>query len=630
MEHDQLSGFSEPQARKMGLRVERLYKCTKCTLVTCTGEANHSFGCLYPPFAVFIFAQCTAFRDKMLEATMENPEELRNADRLDELNELDYTDDEFLGDSESFLLQDSNEGESDVMEVGDSYLICLAISTGGLQVIWTAIMSQGSPYLISLSVPSYLISLVWLAGPVSGTIVQPYIGILSDRSEHSMGRRRPFIIIGTITTIICILALPWTSDLITYLFTSLGGSPFGRGAMVCKGFMAAAWIWALNVAIQPVQGGLRAVIVDCVPPKHQVKACAYASCAAGIGSILGYTAGYISLPEYLPWLGDTQLKGVCLIASVALGSTVAITCFVAKEKRFVDISLKKQSFAGTFRQVFKSMKTCPREIRQICVVQFFAWIGWFPFLFYITSYLGGLYEIEYISISKKTHPTLTFPTTSPLRPSPRSIRHATFIMILFALVAFISNLTLPLFISPSSTNAKHRNQAFTSRLHIKSLTLSRTWTISHLLTTLLTLSTLLTPGFTSTSILIIFLGISWATTSWIPLALISTQISRFQSHSNDLSPSASHSPLPISQPASPPHQRNRNRNRNKEQRLQAGTIMGLYNIAIALPQIIAAIQGSLVFWVLEEVGVVGTEAMGWVIRLGCLGSICAAWLAHSL
>ncbi|KAB8291707.1 hypothetical protein EYC80_006505 [Monilinia laxa] len=536
-----------------------------------------------------------------MSATSIKDLELRDADRLDE---LDYIDEEFLGDSESSLLQESKEREKDAIGVGTSYLICLAISTGGLQVIWTAIMSQGSPYLISLSVPSYLISLVWLAGPLSGAIVQPYIGILSDRCEHSMGRRRPFIIMGSVATIICILALPWTTDLITYLFTSFGGSPFGRGAMICKGFMAAAWIWALNVAIQPVQGGLRAIIVDCVPPKQQIKACAYASSAAGIGSILGYTAGYISLPKYLPWLGDTQLKGLCLIASVALGSTVAITCFVAKEKRFLgmDLNLGKQSFMETFSQVFKNMKTCPREVRQICVVQFFAWIGWFPFLFYITSYLGGLYEKEYTSISKKDTQTLTFPTTSPLPPSPHSIRHATFIMIIFALVALISNLTLPIFISPSSSNSKHQKPTFISRLHIKSLTLSRTWTISHLLTTLLTLSTLLTPSFASTSILIIFLGISWAITSWIPLALISTQISRSQSRFNGSS-AVPFSSLP--QPTSP----SQKRNRNKEP-LQAGTIMGLYNIAIALPQIIAAVQGSLVFWVLGEVGIMGTEAMG--------------------
>ncbi|KAI9641236.1 hypothetical protein NHQ30_010036 [Ciborinia camelliae] len=552
--------------------------------------------------------------------------ELQDTNSLDGLD-CDYdVDDAFFEDSESALLRGSDGMEKDAMEVETLYLICLAISTGGLQVIWTAIMSQGSPYLISLSVPSYLISLVWLAGPLSGAIVQPYIGILSDRCEHHLGRRRPFIIFGTIATIVCILALPWTTDLITYIFTLFGGSPFGRGAMICKGFMAAAWIWALNIAIQPVQAGLRAIIVDCVTPKQQVRACAYASSAAGIGSILGYTAGYISLPKYLPWLGDTQLKGVCLIASVALGSTVAITCYVAKEKPFVgtDSSLKKQSFLGNFSQIFRSMKMCPREIRKICVVQFFAWIGWFPFLFYITSYLGGLYEIEYGPISKKATPTITFPTTSPLPPSPHSIRHATSVMILFALVALISNLTLPLFVSPSPTDFKHQKPTFISCLQIKSLTLPSAWTLSHLLTTFLTLSTLLTPTFISTSILIIFLGISWAITSWIPLALISTQISQSQSRST--ASSSSSTPLsPIAQPSSPSHKRNK-----IKEPLQTGTIMGLYNIAIALPQIIAAIQGSLVFWMLGEVGVVGTEAMGWVVRLGCLGSMFAAWLADGL
>ncbi|TGO29996.1 hypothetical protein BPAE_0009g00940 [Botrytis paeoniae] len=559
----------------------------------------------------------------MLRAGVEE-EGLPAEDRLDE---LDYMDEEFLEDSETSLLQESDAKEKDAMEVGNLYLMCLAISTGGLQVIWTAIMSQGSPYLVSLSVPSYLISLVWLAGPLSGAIVQPYIGILSDRSEHYLGRRRPFIIIGTIATIVCILALPWTTDLISYLFALFGSSPVGRGAMICKGLTAAVWIWALNIAIQPVQGGLRAIIVDCVPPKQQVRACGYASAAAGIGSILGYTAGYVSLLKYLPWLGDTQLKGLCLIASVALGSTVAVTCFTAKEKRFVDLdaSSKKQNFAGNLHQIFSSIKTCPREIRKICMVQFFAWIGWFPFLFYITSYLGGLYEAEYTAISKKETPTLAVPTTSSLTTSPHSIRHATFIMILFALVALISNLTLPLFISPSSISSKDQKPAFISRLRIKFLTLPRVWTLSHILTTLLTISTLLTSAFVSTSILVIFLGISWATTTWIPLALISTEISQSQHRSRSTTSTSSIPLSQIAQPTSSPHKRNRSR-----EELQAGTIMGLYNMAIALPQIIAALQGSLVFWALGEVGVVGTEAMGWVIRLGCLGSIFAAWLADSL
>ena len=200
-------------------------------------------------------------------------------------------------------------------------------------------------------------------------------------------------------------------------------------------------------------------------------------------------------------------------------------------------------------------------------------------------------------------------------------------MILFALVALISNLTLPLLIPSSPINSKDRKPTIISRFHIKFLTLPHVWTLSHILTTLLTISTLLTSSFVSTSILVIFLGISWATTAWIPLALISTEISQSQSQSQRHSTTSNHSiPLSlIASPASPTHKRNRN-----QEPLQAGTIMGLYNMAIALPQIIAALHGSLVFWALGEVGVVGTEAMGWVIRLGCLGSIFAAWLADSL
>ncbi|PQE10818.1 sucrose transporter protein [Rutstroemia sp. NJR-2017a BBW] len=524
----------------------------------------------------------------------------------DNLDVLDYMDDDPLDSSESSLLPESNRSESDEQIVSTVYLISLTISTGGLQVIWTAIMSQGSPYLSSLDVPAYLISLVWLAGPLSGALVQPYVGILSDRCQHPLGRRRPFIIFGTIATIICILALPWTTDLISFLFTIYQGEPEGKAAMICKGMMAAVWIWALNIAIQPVQGGLRAIIVDCAPKSQQVKACAYASIAAGIGSILGYTAGYVSLPKYVPWLGNTELKGLCFVASVALGSTVAMTCLTVEEKRYVDLegNMKRKSFLATFSQIYRSIRTVPRRIKQICVVQFFAWLGWFPFLFYVTTarYLGDIYQNEHQPISKKTT-TFFFPAPSPLPPSPHSIRHATFIMILFATVSLLTSLTLPHLtesVSASTTKTKPR-----SRFRIPGFTLPLTWTLSHILSSILIFCTLLSKSFLPTSILVSLLGISWAVTQWIPLALINLEIANSQSATSSKS-------------------RQRTRNAPDGEELQAGTILGLYNISIATPQIVAAVQGSAVFWMLGRVGVMGGEAMGWVIRLGSLAALVAA------
>lgn len=68
-------------------------------------------------------------RDKMLRAGLEE-EGLPAEDRLDELDYMDM-DEEFLEDSETSLLRESDAKEKDAMEVGHLYLMCLAISTGG-------------------------------------------------------------------------------------------------------------------------------------------------------------------------------------------------------------------------------------------------------------------------------------------------------------------------------------------------------------------------------------------------------------------------------------------------------------------------------------------------------------------
>lgn len=72
----------------------------------------------------------SVFCDKMLEAGVED-EELQAPDRFDDLDALDYMDDELLEDSATSLLRESDEREKDATEVGTLYLICLAISTGG-------------------------------------------------------------------------------------------------------------------------------------------------------------------------------------------------------------------------------------------------------------------------------------------------------------------------------------------------------------------------------------------------------------------------------------------------------------------------------------------------------------------
>lgn len=67
-----------------------------------------------------------------------------------------------------------------------------------------------------------LLAWVWVAGPLTGTIVQPYIGIRSDNCRSRWGRRKPFIAIGGATTVICLLALAWVRELTGSIFAVFG------------------------------------------------------------------------------------------------------------------------------------------------------------------------------------------------------------------------------------------------------------------------------------------------------------------------------------------------------------------------------------------------------------------------
>ncbi len=57
-------------------------------------------------------------------------------------------------------------------------------------------------------------SFVWIAGPVSGLIVQPIVGVLADESKSRFGRRRPIIIIGSIIVALSLLGLGFTKEIV--------------------------------------------------------------------------------------------------------------------------------------------------------------------------------------------------------------------------------------------------------------------------------------------------------------------------------------------------------------------------------------------------------------------------------
>lgn len=120
-----------------------------------------------------------------------------------------------------------------------------------------------------------------------------------------------------------------------------------------------------------------------------------ASRMSSIGHMIGYAAGAIDLVSTLgTTLGDSQFKQLTVISSVAILGSTALTCWAVKERVLVAAKPSKHQQLGrfkVFRQIYSTLLHLPPRVQAICWAQFWAWIGWFPFLFYSTTWVGETY-----------------------------------------------------------------------------------------------------------------------------------------------------------------------------------------------------------------------------------------------
>ena len=301
-----------------------------------------------------------------------------------------------------------------------------------------------------------------------------------------------------------------------------------------------------------------------------------------------------------------------------------------------------------FRQVFNSILRLPPQIRKVCEVQFFNWIGWFGFLFYMTTYIGQL-EVNPIFAAN--------PDLSPDEVDQAwedATRKATFALLIFAITSFAANMLLPFLVVPSyrvpeptikTPSSAHQQTPGTpgtlsasitsffppppgpsAKFHerivrlldlvqIPWLTLRRAWLLAHILFALCMASTFFIRTRKQATVLTAVVGVPWALTLWAPFALISAEISKRDSENRKRSIS----------------DRGRERThgedviRGKEED-QAGVILGLHNVAVAAPQIVATLVSSAIFRLAQKPrGEPYDWSVAWVLRFGGLAALVAAF-----
>jgi solute carrier family 45 protein 1/2/4 len=181
-------------------------------------------------------------------------------------------------------------------------------------------------------------------------------------------------------------------------------------------------------------------------------------------------------------------------------------------------------------------------------------------------------------------------------------------MFTFAAVALFSNIILPFVVyepSPSSTAQQpiiRQLPDVISLCQLPHVSFAQGLLLSQLLQGTCMLLMAVTTNYRVGIVLGGLMGISWAMTQWVPLAIISAELSKKETIDGEM------------------WQRNRGGG--------AGAVMGIYNAAISAPQVLAALASGVMFLILKAMGV--TDQMRWVLGAAGLPAFAAAWLARGL
>ncbi|CAG8622615.1 2253_t:CDS:2 [Paraglomus occultum] len=524
-------------------------------------------------------------------------------------------------------------------------MVLLTQLFAGLQFAWAVELAYGTPYLLSLGMHKSHTAMVWLAGPLSGLITQPIVGALSDKSTSRFGRRRPFILGGSIAVVFAFIFIGWTKDMVEGLF--------GEGTPITI-WVAILSLYSLDFAINAVQASCRALLIDSLPSSQQEEGTAWAGIMVGAGNVFGYFMGFVDLAAIF---GNSQLKVLCVFASIILLSSNAIIFWAVTERVYSSHGSSPKtvfrSAIDTITTIFRSIRNLPEPVQQLCNVQFFAWIGWFPFLFYSSTWVAAIYRR---ASGDSTEHTIG-----------AAERAGSFALLLHALVSLVASIGLPFLVTPSGSSVSSENFSWQHcRLPLPFLTLPKLWTVTHFIFAICMLSTWFVINVAGASTLLAIVGISWATSMWAPFCILGEYISEEQ-RANGIMPENGEArrsdestyrlvqtqtkstdadedlvaddegdvPLTFSANASRvSFQSQRSMDKSSQSPGDAaGTLLGISNMYVVLPQFLVNIFSSIVFAVFE--GTTSHEnadpdSIGFVLRFGGIMAIIAGFLSIKL
>jgi len=235
----------------------------------------------------------------------------------------------------------------------------------GIQFGWGLQQANMSAIYAKLGADPDRIPFLWLAGAVTGLVVQPIVGSMSDRTWCRLGRRRPYFLVGAILASITLFFMPDSPAVWT----------------------AASLLWILDASINISMEPFRAFVADKLNIEQRTAGFVMQSFFIGLGATLAN-----AFPHLLSLCGVSgqAANGVPLtvqyafrIGAVVFFLAVLWTVVTSHEyppddlEEFEKMRRSHNGFSAAAREIFSAIAEMPKTMKQLAVVQMFTWLGLF-------------------------------------------------------------------------------------------------------------------------------------------------------------------------------------------------------------------------------------------------------------
>ncbi|MBK8699934.1 MAG: MFS transporter [Saprospiraceae bacterium] len=253
-----------------------------------------------------------------------------------------------------------------------SQIINMNVGFLGIQYSFGLQQNSMTPLYTFLNADSDQLPLLNLAGPMTGLIIQPIIGALSDRTwSPKWGRRKPYFLAGAITCSVALLFMPFSTSL----------------------WMAAGLLWILDAGNNTAMEPYRAFVADKLPPEQFPLGFQTQSFFTG----LGITLAAISPTIFVTLIGSGKsASGIphWVYGSFLVGSVISITSVLwsvsktpentPSAEEIDELRNSKLNILSPFRDIASAITSMPSTLWQLALVYLFQWYAMFIYWQYIS------------------------------------------------------------------------------------------------------------------------------------------------------------------------------------------------------------------------------------------------------